>query len=193
MVYRVGDRVRFMDFDCEGTVVSVEGDSLTVFSEGLTMRADISEVVRIDAADSAAECTMYAANSRISGFKPIPVKSGRNGGRTGAKKNSAAGSVLEVDLHAGNIRQHYPAAKNVPDCRILSVQLKLAEDSIEEALRKGIGTVIFIHGNGHGVLRAELEKLLAGYPEVTFREASRLRYGTGAMEVTLKRLSVLCK
>ena len=54
-----------------------------------------------------------------------------------------------------------------------------------EAFRKGVRTVVLIHGNGRGVLRSELLRRMREYPGVTVREASVLRYGSGALEVNI--------
>lgn len=92
---------------------------------------------------------------------------------------------MEVDLHLDRIRQKYPASRNVPDEDALYVQLDVFEKSMSEAFRRGVRTVILIHGKGRGVLRSELLRRLREYPGVAVRDASALRYGSGALEVNI--------
>lgn len=183
MDFRAGDRVRFMDFECDGFVKSVGDGFLVIESEGMVMRVKPSEVVPVGSENPDEEQSMYAANNNVSGFKPVPSY-----GRRRVKKCSGGrmrNDTMEVDLHIEKIRSIYPAARNVQDNEILPLQLSVAEDSIAEAYRKGIKTLVLIHGNGRGVLRSELERLLRNYPGITYRDASAFRYGTGALEVTI--------
>lgn len=92
---------------------------------------------------------------------------------------------MEVDLHLDRIRQKYPASRNVPDEDALYVQLDVFEKSMSEAFRREVRTVILIHGKGRGVLRSELLRRLREYPGVVVRDASALRYGSGALEVNI--------
>lgn len=55
-----------------------------------------------------------------------------------------------------------------------------------EAFRKGMRSVVFIHGHGRGILRSELLKRLKEYPGTVVQDASVLSYGDGAIEVFLK-------
>ena len=146
---------------------------------------------------------LYDANTQAARFKGRQMSAVR-AVRSGKEAMREAGT-MEVDLHmdavrrkypaARNIpdedaldavRRKYPAARNIPDEEALSVQLEVFEKGMAEAFRKGVRSVVFIHGNGRGVLRSEVIKRLKDYPGVTFCEASLLRYGCGALEVFLK-------
>lgn len=183
MGFRAGDRVRFMDFECDGIVKAVEGGFLVIDSEGMIMRVRPSEVVPLGNESPDEEQCLYASNNNVSRFKHVSSYGCRrveknNGGR-------ARNGAVEVDLHIEKIRALYPAARSIRDNEILPLQLAVAESSIAEAYRKGTKTVVLIHGNGRGVLRSELEKLLKKYPGVTYRDASAFRYGSGALEVII--------
>lgn len=185
MDYSIGDRVRFMDFDAEGTVTAVCGpELLEVEVDGMRMRAHCSEVVATEAASNEQEREMYGGNGRISRYKPCagPPRAAVRSGRKAARM----AETMEVDLHIDKIRQRYPAARNVPEGDVLYIQLDVFDKSMAEAFRRGVRSVVFIHGNGRGVLRRELERRLRDYPGVTASDASPLRYGSGAMEVFIK-------
>ena len=185
MDYSIGDRVRFMDFDAEGTVTAVCGpELLEVEVDGMRMRAHCSEVVATGAASNEQEREMYGGNGRISRYKPCagPPRAAVRSGRKAARM----AETMEVDLHIEKIRERYPAARNIPDSDALYVQLDVFEKTMAEAFRKGLRSVVFIHGSGRGVLRSELLKRLREYPGAVVQEASPLRYGNGAIEVFIK-------
>lgn len=174
-----------MDFDGEGRVVAVfPSGFLEIEVEGMRMRVSAREVVPAGGQDGEEERHLYDANSHVSRFKQPTLNKVHPG--FAARKNGSKDEVMEVDLHMESICRHYPAARNVHDDMALQVQLDVFERSMAEALRKGMKKVVFIHGNGRGVLRSELLKRLGGYSGVEVREASRLRYGSGALEVTFR-------
>ena len=184
MQYNIGDRVRFMDFDGDGIVTAVlPHGCLEIEAEGMRMRVSAGEVVRVGAGSGEDERTLYDGNTDLSRFnqRPAPVPHSVPSG----KKARRQADTMEVDLHLERIRQKYPAARNVPDGDALYLQLDVFEKSMAEAFRKGVRTVVLIHGNGRGVLRSELLRRLREYPGVTVREASVLRYGSGALEVNI--------
>lgn len=183
--FKIGDRVRFMDFDGDGTVVALpQRGMLDIDVEGMRMRVSVSEVVRLSAEDCAHERQLYDGNNQISRFKQ-PQPPVAHSLPSGKKAQRQAGR-MEVDLHIEKIRERYPAARNIPDSDALYAQLDVFEKSMAEAFRKGLRSVVFIHGNGRGVLRSELLKRLREYPGAVVQEASPLRYGNGAIEVFIK-------
>ena len=87
--------------------------------------------------------------------------------------------ILEVDLH---INQLIKSTRGLDNYDMLNLQLDTAKSKIEFAISKRISKVVFIHGVGEGVLKAELQSLLNRYP-VKFYDASYKKYGLGATEV----------
>ncbi|HIZ87307.1 MAG TPA: Smr/MutS family protein [Candidatus Coprenecus pullistercoris] len=185
MPYSIGDRVRFMDSMDDGRVVAVPDDStLLIEVDGMRMRVSVMEVVPVSSCSLSEEKHLYDANNQISRFKERqrpPVRSVRSG-----KKAARSSAVMEIDLHLDAVRRKYPAARNIPDSDALYLQLDIFEKSMAEAFRRGVRSVVFIHGNGRGILRGELIRRLKEYPGVDVCEASLLRYGGGAIEVLLK-------
>ena len=66
---------------------------------------------------------------------------------------------------------------------MLDRQLEEARRMLEFAMRKRIQHLVFIHGVGSGVLKAELETLFGRYPEITVHQGDFRTYGQGALEV----------
>jgi hypothetical protein len=50
-------------------------------------------------------------------------------------------------------------------------------------MRKRIQKIVFIHGVGEGILKAELDFLLGRYDNLKFYDADYQKYGLGATEV----------
>ena len=185
MQYSIGDSVRFMDFDGDGKVKAVlEHGFLEIEVEGMRMRVSEREVVRVEADEGKDERLLYDGNTQVSRFKQHPADVRHSA--SARKRSSREAEVMVVDLHLDKIRLKYPAARNIPDEDALYVQLDVFGKSMAEAFRKGVRTVVLIHGNGRGILRSELLRRLREYPGVMVRDASMLRYGSGALEVVIR-------
>jgi dsDNA-specific endonuclease/ATPase MutS2 len=87
---------------------------------------------------------------------------------------------MEVDLH---IHQLVPKTKGMDNFDMLTLQIDTAKRQLEFAIKKRIQRVVFIHGVGEGVLRAELEYLFRQYGNLQFDDADYKKYGRGATEV----------
>jgi dsDNA-specific endonuclease/ATPase MutS2 len=72
---------------------------------------------------------------------------------------------------------------------ILTLQSETAKRHVEFAIKNRIPKIVFIHGVGEGVLKAELDFLLGRYDNIDFREANYQKYGQGATEVYIKQNS----
>ncbi len=70
---------------------------------------------------------------------------------------------------------------------ILLYQLGKVEEILKANSRFRERSIVFIHGKGEGILRAELIKLLRKkFPRFTYRDASFSEYSFGATRVTIK-------
>ena len=64
----------------------------------------------------------------------------------------------------------------------------IASESVSKyAIEKGVPSIVFIHGVGEGVLKAELETLFSRY-DLSYQDADYMRYGMGATEVFLQNI-----
>jgi dsDNA-specific endonuclease/ATPase MutS2 len=68
---------------------------------------------------------------------------------------------------------------------LLDIQLKRVVKELDEAIATHIRSIVFIHGVGNGRLRQEVRRVIAGYKNVRFHDASFRRYGFGATEVEI--------
>ena len=66
---------------------------------------------------------------------------------------------------------------------MLTIQIDTAKRQLDFAIRKKIQRIVFIHGVGDGVLRAEMEYLFRRYDNVKYYDADLQKYGRGATEV----------
>lgn len=91
--------------------------------------------------------------------------------------------IIEVDLH---INQLVDNTNGLSRADMLNYQLERFNRVMQENLKRKGQKIVFIHGKGEGVLRAEIEKLLKKkYYKCTFQDASFQQYGFGATQVTI--------
>lgn len=90
--------------------------------------------------------------------------------------------VAEVDLHIENITDQ---PGKLSDEEKLRFQLSHFRQCLDSAIQQEYKRVVFIHGVGSGILKAEIHKVLQQYPDITFRDAPISRYGIGATEIFL--------
>lgn len=91
---------------------------------------------------------------------------------------------MEVDLHIEKLLKSY---KQLSKHDILTYQTDTARRQLEFAISKGLPEVVFIHGVGEGVLRAELEFLFGRYDHISVSDADYTKYGLGALQVTISQ------
>jgi hypothetical protein len=92
--------------------------------------------------------------------------------------------VMEVDLHIHELIDNHARMSN---SEIIAIQLEHFERTLRIAENKKIPRVVYIHGIGQGVLRAEIRKMLHQYyPNCEFLDASYATYGYGATEVRIR-------
>ena len=92
--------------------------------------------------------------------------------------------VLEVDLH---IEKLVPSKRGMSNYDILTLQIETAKRQLDFAIKNRMPKVVFIHGVGEGVLKADLDFLLGRYDNISFQDANYQKYGLGATEVYIKQ------
>lgn len=93
-------------------------------------------------------------------------------------------NIVEVDLHASEILE---TTSGMESKDILMCQLKVFHEAMKAHAKERGRRIVFIHGKGEGVLRAELLKELRRYyPRCTHQDASFREYGFGATMVTIR-------
>lgn len=91
--------------------------------------------------------------------------------------------LLEIDLHAGELLE---TTAGMEPRDIKEYQLKVVRDTMEAHRNDKGRKIVFIHGNGEGVLRkAVIDILRRHYPSCSYQDASFQQYGFGATMVTI--------
>ena len=169
----VGDWVAVLDEAASGRVTAVEGDMVTLITtEGFSLHYHAKDLVKMeeDITVSASEVAQ-AKKEKEPSYKKVAIR---------AKPKQRSITKLEVDLHA---HQLIKSTRGLSAFAILNLQLETAKRQLEFALEKRISNVIFIHGVGEGVLKAELYSLFTKYDNLEFYDAEYQKYGSGATEV----------
>ncbi|HEY9185378.1 MAG TPA: Smr/MutS family protein [Salegentibacter sp.] len=175
MEFKRGDKIAALDDDLEGVVVKTDETSVTIETpDGFEMEFSPSELVKIETPFE--ELPVDMDLDRVLEEKQIPRKPKSK--RVRPKERNAP--PMEVDLHIEKLVNNYRGMNNFD---ILNLQMETAKRQLEFAMRKRIQKIVFIHGIGEGVLKAELDYLLGRYDNLKFYDADYQKYGQGATEV----------
>lgn len=176
-MFKVGDTVTVLDDDISGTVIKVAGNTITIeSSDGFEFEFEAHELILSkDQNFSSAIFNDHSLNEILkekeaSKKRKIPA----------LKPKERTQPAMEVDLHIHHLTD---STKHMNNFEMLNLQLETAKRQLEFAIKKRIQKVVFIHGVGEGVLKAELETLFGRYDNVKFYEANYQKYGLGATEV----------
>ncbi len=177
MKFEVNDKVEVLDDALKGKVVAVKGDMISIeTTEGFSLEFHESELVR-----TSAEQNMLISTSRVDMADILKEKqSPRKNKSQRVKPKERSAPPLEVDLHIEKLVNSHRGMSNYD---ILNLQMDTAKRQIEFARSKRIQKIVFIHGVGEGVLKAELDFLLGRYDNLKFYDADFQKYGVGATEV----------
>jgi DNA-nicking Smr family endonuclease len=170
---KIGDKVEVIDEALSGIVMEIDGEKITFETlDGFPVGYQKSELVlaeqNFDVDYDELQETREREERQLR--KQKQVKS--------TKKDDS--KPMEVDLHIHHLRNN---VKNLSNFEMLNIQLDAARGQLEFAIKKRIQRVVFIHGKGKGVLRAELETMLSRYDNLKFYDANLQEYGIGATEV----------
>ena len=173
--FSIGDRVSHIDEAISGTVIKIDGSQIVlVTGDGFEMQFFEKDLVFQP--DSFAKEVSFTINNDTIREKELPKK--RKSQKLKPKDRNKPS--FEVDLH---IHQLVTNEKGMTAHDKLTLQLDTAKGQLDFAIRKKIQKIVFIHGVGEGVLRAELEYLLRRYDNLKFYDADFAKYGQGALEV----------
>lgn len=181
MNFHKGDKVSVLDDDINGTVLSVENNRVTIESEdGFTMAFNTNELIKLnDYKDLYRNIESHHLN-QVKKEKEIP----KPRSFVKEKKTSKEIPAPEFDLHIEKLAKNFKSMSNYD---ILTLQTETAKRHIEFAIKNRIPKIVFIHGVGEGILKAELDFMMGRYDNIVFRDASYQKYGQGATEVLIKQ------
>lgn len=170
---KIGTKVSAINEDISGIVIDL-GPEITIETEdGFSMKFLPNELVVepekwLNAQDLSGSIQKKALDKNVKKSKK-------------SKPRQKSGTPLMiVDLHIEKLVKN---PGRLEAWQILDIQLDSAKNQLEWALGKRKERIVFIHGIGEGVLKAELETLLRRYDEIRFYPANPAEFGAGALEV----------
>ena len=173
---RIGDKVSVLDDAISGIVLEIGQKGILISTDdGFEMEFDQKELIVIDDEISKREFIPQDLSQVLSEKEEKKIKKSRV-----SKAKDRMQPPMEVDLH---IHQLVPKSKGMSNYDMLNVQVETAKRQLDFAIKKRIPRVVFIHGIGAGVLRAELEYLFRQYENLQYNDANFQKYGRGATEV----------
>ena len=182
-MFNKGDKVSVLDEAVNGVVISTKGSEVTIETEeGFMMTFFVNELLKINDSSNLMDSIRRIDVGDITREKEMP----KPRSFVKERKDKQEISVPEFDLH---IEKLVPNKRGMSNYDILTLQSETAKRHIEFAIRNRIPKIVFIHGVGEGVLKAELDFLLGRYDNISFQEANYQKYGQGATEVYFKQNS----
>jgi hypothetical protein len=182
-MFSLGDEVSVLDEAVNGVVLSIKGEQITIeTTDGFLMTFFVNELIKINKTSNLMSSIKSINLNEIN--KDIEVPKAKSLGKENKSKREIG--VPEFDLH---IEKLVPNKRGMSNYDILTLQTETAKRHLEFAIRNRIPRIVFIHGVGEGVLKAELDFLFGRYDTISFQEANYQKYGLGATEVYIKQNS----
>lgn len=171
--FQIGDKVELLDDNVAGVVTKVEREEVTFeTSDGFEMKVPYSLIVKTE---GRLDIDLQDDNLIEK------LKSDLNPKRKGpSQKPKRQQPAMEVDLHIHNLIDR---SSHLSNFEMLNIQLEHSRKKIEFAIEKRIKRIVFIHGVGQGVLKAELHTLFRRYDQIESYDADYQKYGLGATEI----------
>jgi hypothetical protein len=180
-MFSKGDKVSVLDDAVDGVILTIKDTTITIETvDGFVMNFQANELIKIGDSDNLMEGIKGVNFNEIKKQKEIP----KPRSFVKEKKDKNELPVPEFDLH---IEKLVPNKRGMSNYDILTLQADTAKRHIEFAIKNRIPKIVFIHGVGEGILKAELDFLLGRYDNIVFQDANYQRYGSGATEVYFKQ------
>jgi dsDNA-specific endonuclease/ATPase MutS2 len=174
--FNIGDRIAVLDDNLEGNITYINNGVITIEDEdGFELQFSETEIVRIGKPQYKIE-TNHVDFEEILKEKSTPKKNIKQ--RIKPKQRNAP--AMEVDLHIHKLTK---SERGLSSYDKLNLQVDTAKRKLDFAIHKRIQKIVFIHGVGEGVLKAELETMLRRYDNLKYYDADYKTYGLGATEV----------
>ena len=176
-----GDQVSVLDEDVNGVVLAVNGKQVTIEStDGFLMTFFVNELIKINNSSNLMDSIRSFNSNEIKKEKEIE----KPRSFIKERKEKREVGVPEFDLH---IEKLVPNKRGMSNYDILTLQSDTAKRHLDFAIRNRIPKIVFIHGVGEGILKAELDFLFGRYENISFQDANYQKYGLGATEVYIKQ------
>ena len=179
--FKPNDTVSVLDEAIEGVVVSVTTTAITIeTTDGFLMQFAPNELLKINSNDDLKTLIGKQGITK----KNIDIQPPKKQNTEKVKVSKQDFGVPEFDLH---IEKLVKSKGGMTNYDILNLQAETAKRHVEFAIKNRIPKIVFIHGVGEGVLKAELDFMLGRYEQITFQDANYQKYGLGATEVYFKQ------
>ena len=179
--FEIGDKVAVLDDDISGVVIKVQNNEISVeTTDNFVMTFFVNELIKINNSNELSGFFSTQSLGSVLKDKEEPKKRSF----VKEKKSRKDEFVLEVDLH---IEKLVPSKRGMSNYDILTLQMETAKRQLDFAIKNRMPKVVFIHGVGEGVLKAELDFMLGRYDTISFQDANYQKYGLGATEVYIKQ------
>lgn len=181
MEFEVGDKVSLLDEDALAYVLEI----LPKGNYRVELDDDFSTKMVVSASKLApySDISTYKTN-KIKKKDTLLYKGTNMCASTKVQKFSQQALsklVLEVDLH---IEKLVGSKRTLINSEMLEIQLQKVTQVLTENRNNRGMKIVLIHGNGKGVLKNEILKLLKkNFSNYKVSDASMQKYGTGALEV----------
>ncbi len=176
-----GDKVSVLDDAIDGVVLDVKNNQISIeTTDGFVMTYNVNELIKTNNTSDLNNGIRSFNSNQIKNDKEIP----KPRSFVKEKKSKHEIPVPEFDLHIEKLVKNFRGMSNFD---ILTLQSETAKRHIEFAIRNRIPKIVFIHGVGEGVLKAELDFLLGRYENIVFQDANYQKYGLGATEIYFKQ------
>lgn len=181
MKFNIGDEVTVLDDSFSGRVKGFKaGKILMETCEGFELMFEENELVKNHNTGELKSFFSKQSLGSVIREKEEPKKRSF----VKEKKSKKDDFVLEVDLH---IEKLVPNKKGMSNYDILSLQSDTAKRQLEFAIKNKMQKIVFIHGVGEGILKAELDFMFGRYEGIDFKDADYQKYGLGATEVYIRQ------
>jgi len=180
-IFNIGDTVSVLDEAVDGIVIAVKNNEITIeTTDKFTMTYFVNELVKINKSNDLNNITKSDTLSKIN----IDTQLVKKYNAPTFKSDKIERGVPEFDLHIEKLVKN---SRGMSNYDILTIQTETAKRHVEFAMRNRIPKIVFIHGVGEGVLKAELDFMLNRYEGISFQDANYQKYGLGATEVYFKQ------
>lgn len=186
MSFEVGDKVKFINEKLQGEIIEVISSELLLVAcnDGFDHQVNIYDVLKVNEEDEVSfKTNTIHIKDQVKQIKLHKPNMNSFLGRYMSNTKYQFEKVVEVDLHLEELVE-FP--NRLDDWQKLHTQMQHVKKCISAAQDENVRKMVFIHGVGTGVLRAELHNLLSNYDDLTFNDADYREYGKGATIVHFK-------
>lgn len=177
-----GQWIEVLDESISGKILKIENQEVEIETiDGFVLTYPITEIIASHDTSLLKEEVHFFSIDKIKEEKEQKL---HNHQVVTQKKSRKEIFAVEIDLHIDKLTKNFSKMSSYD---MLNLQVDTARFRLEHAISNRIPRLIFIHGEGEGILKTELEYLFSRYSQVLFSPASYKKYGLGATQVCIKQ------